>query len=65
MRILVIGAVCLGLVGCGVWENYRLARDRADILALYKAWLQRKEADPKVDCSEYRRAWIFTSGPSY
>lgn len=64
MRLLVIGAACLGLVGCSMWESHRLARDRAEILAMYKACLQRKEADPRLDCSEYRRAWIITSGPN-
>ncbi len=56
MRLLIIGTVCLGLAGCAWWQDYRMARERADILGLYKACLQRKQADPKLDCSEYRRA---------
>lgn len=64
MRLLMTGVLCLGLAGCAWWQDYRIARDRADILALYKACLQRKEADPGLDCSEYRRAWLVTSGPN-
>ena len=59
MRLLIIGAVCLGLAGCGWWQDYRVRRERADIVALYKACLERKQADPKLDCSEYRRAALF------
>jgi hypothetical protein len=54
---LALCAVLLG--GCVLAEDYhwyRIRRQQADILELYTACLKRKDADPRVDCSEYRRA---------
>lgn len=37
-------------------KQAKVYEEQAEILALYKKCLQRKEGDPTVDCSEYRTA---------
>ncbi|MFQ5916015.1 MAG: hypothetical protein ACE5JS_22810 [Nitrospinota bacterium] len=60
---LMIGMLSLGLAGCEptrvqqrLEAETRILKYQADILEMYRNCLKRKEADPKVDCSEYRTA---------
>lgn len=39
-----------------VQRQSEVLQRQAEIMELYKSCLQRKETDPKVDCSEYRTA---------
>jgi hypothetical protein len=39
-----------------VQKQSEVLQKQAEIMELYKSCLQRKETDPKVDCSEYRTA---------
>ena len=65
-------ALCVGLlstsaVGCFVLQretgiarqaqaNADYAEERAEIMHMYKECLKRSEADPSIDCSQYRTA---------
>ncbi len=53
------GIVVLVLVllpGCVLYEDWRTTRAEADIQELWRECLVRKQADPRVDCSDFRPA---------